>query len=139
MNEINFNELRNKAYQCAVAHGWHNKRKSNQHWLCLVISELMEAVEADRKANHAEKKYYEERLSKSLVCRGLHPSMPKEKGLRIAFQDFIKDTVEDELADACIRLFDFAGVVNADLNDIDYERSSTENYSELTFTEPCSR
>lgn len=133
--EIKFNELRDKAYQCAVAHGWHNKKESNQHWLCLVISELMEAVEADRKDNHADKKYYEERLSKSLVCRGLHPSMPKEKGLRIAFQDFIKDTVEDELADACIRLFDFAGVVKADLDDIDYEQSFTEDYSELTFTE----
>lgn len=133
--EIKFNELRDKAYQCAVAHGWHNKKESNQHWLCLVISELMEAVEADRKDNYADKKYYEERLSKSLVCRGLHPSMPKEKGLRIAFQDFIKDTVEDELADACIRLFDFAGVVKADLDDIDYEQSFTEDYSELTFTE----
>lgn len=135
MKEINFNELRDKAYQCAIEHGWHEEEYSNKHWLCLVIAELMEAVEAHRKDNHTDKKYYEERLSKSLVCRGLHLSIPKEKGLRIAFQDFIKDTVEDELADACIRLFDFAGLTDADLNDIDYENSSTEDYSELTFTE----
>lgn len=48
---MNLNKLRDKAYKCAVAHGWHEEKKSNRHWLCLVISELMEAVEADRKGN----------------------------------------------------------------------------------------
>lgn len=36
------NELRDKAYQCAVVHGWHEEDLSNEHFLCLVISELME-------------------------------------------------------------------------------------------------
>lgn len=45
----NLNDLRDKAYQCAVAHGWHEDNLSDEHFLCLVISELMEAVEADRK------------------------------------------------------------------------------------------
>ena len=57
------NELRDKAYQCAVEHGWHEEKLSNEHFLCLVISELMEAVEADRKDNHANKEYYENRIS----------------------------------------------------------------------------
>ena len=59
---MNLNELRDKAYQCAVAHGWHEENLSNEHFLCLVISELMEGVEADRKGNHADtdafNKYY---------------------------------------------------------------------------------
>lgn len=46
---MNLNELRDRAYKNAVAHGWHGEDKSHCHWLCLVISELMEAVEADRK------------------------------------------------------------------------------------------
>lgn len=46
---MNLNELRDKAYQCAVVHGWHEENLSDEHFLCLVISELMEAVEADRK------------------------------------------------------------------------------------------
>lgn len=46
---MNLNKLRDKAYQCAVAHGWHEENLSDEHFLCLVISELMEAVEADRK------------------------------------------------------------------------------------------
>ena len=50
---MNLNELRDRAYQNAVAHGWHEKELSNEHWLCLVISELMEAVEADRRGARA--------------------------------------------------------------------------------------
>ena len=46
---MNLNELRDKAYRNAVAHGWHEENLSDEHFLCLVISELMEAVEADRK------------------------------------------------------------------------------------------
>lgn len=49
MNNINLNELRNIAYKTACEHGFHDKRLSEEHCLCLVISELMEAVEADRK------------------------------------------------------------------------------------------
>ena len=52
---MNLNELRDKAYQCAVKHGWHEEEYSNEHFLCLVISELMEAVEADRKGNQTGK------------------------------------------------------------------------------------
>lgn len=49
MNNINLNTLRDRAYKTACEHGFHDKELSNEHWLCLVISELMEAVEADRK------------------------------------------------------------------------------------------
>ena len=52
---MNLNKLRDKAYQCAVAHGWHEENLSDEHFLCLVISELMEAVEADRKGKHANR------------------------------------------------------------------------------------
>lgn len=46
---MNLNNLRDSAYKNAVAHGWHEENLSNEHFLCLVISELMEAVQADRK------------------------------------------------------------------------------------------
>ena len=50
---MSLNELRDKAYRNAVTHGFHNKELSNEHCLCLVISELMEAVEADRKGKRS--------------------------------------------------------------------------------------
>lgn len=46
---MNLNELRDKAYRIACDHGFHDKELSNEHCLMLVITELSEAVEADRK------------------------------------------------------------------------------------------
>ena len=34
------NDLKDRAYKCAVVHGWHEENLSNEHFLCLVISEL---------------------------------------------------------------------------------------------------
>lgn len=56
---MNLNKLRDKAYQCTIAHGWHEENLSDKHFLCLVISELMEAVEADRKGRHANRNLFE--------------------------------------------------------------------------------
>lgn len=35
----NLNDLKKQAYQCAVAHGWHEENLSDEHFLCLVISD----------------------------------------------------------------------------------------------------
>lgn len=123
---MNLNELRDRAYQCAFAHGWHKEKKSNRHWLCLVISELMEAMNADRKVNHANTEQFKYYLN--LKERSYDEFI-------YAFSNVIKDTVEDELADACIRLLDYAGVTDYDLDDFDYENSDADDYSEMTFTE----
>jgi hypothetical protein len=52
---IDLNRLRDEAYQNAVEHGWHDEYLSTDHFLCLVISELMEAVQAERKGKHADR------------------------------------------------------------------------------------
>ena len=129
---MNLNKLRDKAYQCAVAHGWHEENLSDEHFLCLVISEIMEAVEADRKGKYANREQFDyymklkERSSDEFVY---------------AFKHGIKDTVEDELADACIRILDLAGLRNINLSSISFpiENSKVhiENRSKLTFTEWC--
>ena len=49
MENINWNELRDRAYQNAVNHGFHEKPLEIEHYLMLVITELSEAVNADRK------------------------------------------------------------------------------------------
>lgn len=121
---MNLNELRDKAYQCAVTHGWHEENLSDEHFLCLVISELMEAVEADRKGMHADIEAFN-----------------KYNGyvdFKENFERQIKGTVE-ELADACIRLLDLAGLRSVDLDCFDYEGSDTEDYSNMSFTESMFR
>lgn len=122
---MDLNNLRDRAYKNAVAHGWHREDKSHCHWLCLVISELMEAVEADRKGDYAGdgmKELFEADLASGEDFNNL-------------FESHLKGTVEEELADACIRLFDYAGLIDCDLDDFDYENSDTDDYSEMIFTE----
>ena len=123
---MNLNKLRDKAYQCAVAHGWHDENLSDEHFLCLVISELMEAVEADRKGMHAKRDNFEYYMKQRKRDDG---------EFMYAFKHDIKDSVEDELSDACIRLLDLAGLRGYDLDSFDYEGSDTEDYSDMSFTE----
>lgn len=104
---MNLNNLRDKAYQCAIAHGWHDQEYSDQHFLCLVISELMEAVEADRKGKRANRAEFK---------RDYEDEEPHDNANFIYnFECCIKNSVEDELADACIRLLDLAGKNSIDL------------------------
>lgn len=94
---MNYNDLAKKAHENAINHGFWSKRWSNEHCLCLVITEIGEAVEADRKAYHANFDEY--------------TKMPNKQ---IGFENFIKNCVEDELADVAIRLADLAGALGID-------------------------
>ena len=87
--------LRDECYKIACEHGFHDEQHSERHYLCLVITELSEAVEADRKGRHADIKTFNAALD-GFECE-------------VAFEAYIKDTVEDELADAAIRILDLAG------------------------------
>lgn len=51
---MNLNELRDEAYSIARANGWHEEEHSDEHLLMLVITEIAEAVQADRKDKHAD-------------------------------------------------------------------------------------
>ena len=46
---MNLNELKDRAYKTAKAHGWHDKELSDETYLMLIITEIAEAVQADRK------------------------------------------------------------------------------------------
>lgn len=119
MKKINLNKLRDKAYKTACEHGFHDQELSNEHWLCLVISELMEAVEADRNDNWnriAKVEQFKKRLEISRICQGLAPEISKERGYEITYNACIKGSIDEELADAVIRLLDLAGLRNLNLN-----------------------
>lgn len=96
---MNYEQLVQQAYQNACNKGFHDTELSDQHCLALIISELSEALEADRKG-------------KSLT--GWHAEYYRiERGSRFytkLFELKIKDTFQDEIADTCIRIFDFCGL-----------------------------
>ena len=56
---LDLNTLRNRAYQNACDHGFHDRELSDNHCFMLVITELSEAVEADRKGRRADKAEFE--------------------------------------------------------------------------------
>lgn len=93
------NRYAKDCHQRAVAKGFWDETHSVGHYLMLVVSELSEAVEADRIGKWAK-------LTPEAV-----------KNLRVvsdatftqAFLWFVKDRVEDEIADAVIRLLDLLG------------------------------
>lgn len=112
MSTINLNELRDRAYKIARDHGFHDKDWSNEHLLCLVVSELMEAVEADRNDSRANMIGF-----KTCIKNAYHDIVRNNWFLK-SYRDNIKGTVEEELADIVIRLLDLAGIRSIDLSEL---------------------
>lgn len=129
MNNINLNELRDRAYKTACEHGFHDEELSNEHCLCLVISELMEAVEADRKGKRFNKD-----------AKDTYELIQNIKFCKVIYDNYIKGSVEEELADAVIRLLDLAGLRNIHLELVTKDIGDSideiaEYYKDDTFTE----
>lgn len=99
------NKLSKEIYEANKAKGFHEEKHSEEHMMCLVISELMEAVEADRKNLKADVLEFE-----MCMCGVLEEDY--DRWFKKQFEWCVKDTVADELADAAIRLLDTAGALD---------------------------
>lgn len=121
---MNYNELKDKAHSNAVNHGFWKERQSNEHCLMLVITEVAELVEADRKGDKAG--YGTKLLVKQDLDAG--------ESFDDVFTSHIKNTVEDEFADIAIRLLDLSGALGVDFGKMQpcrYYRA----YDKFSFTE----
>ncbi len=116
MNTEMLNALKDKAHTWAVGHGFYDEEKTDGFYLGLVMSEAGEAINADRHGWHADTKRFEEN--------------PGEWFAR-DFSLFIKDSVEDEIADIVIRLLDFAGLRGYELKFIEDYTISDNVFSVL--------
>lgn len=87
-------EFIRRAYDIACSHGFHDVERSNAHFLMLILSEVGEMVEADRKNLRANPVGFEK-------CIGLT--------YNDRFKNYVKDSLEDELADVVIRIYDLLG------------------------------
>lgn len=85
--------------------------------LMLIVSELSEALEADRKNKHADF----DRFGKVYDCgmkdlKDIDSQNKEAAAYAAAFRCSIKDTFEDEIADAFLRLMDLCGEYNIDID-----------------------
>ena len=102
----NQRELMQQVHENSINHGWWESKPSPQHFLCLVVCELAEAVEAARINKRANVERFEH------LMNWKDTYMAEADGADLYsryFEECIKDSVEDELADAYIRLLDLAG------------------------------
>lgn len=114
---MGINEMKDRAYDIACKHGWYEQKRSNIHELMLIVSELGEAVNADRSDKYANRKGFEEMLQQGSLVP-----------FSYAFSQYIKDTVEDELADAAIRILSLAGLNSADLEEEPFSEEGLEKF-----------
>lgn len=137
MSKIDLNAIRDMAYKTACEHGFHDEELSNEHCLMLVITELSEAVEADRKGKRANVDWFKKKISNSRICQGLDSDIPKERGYEVAYNETIKGSIDEELADAAIRLLDLAGLRKIEIRNFIEEEiyDSSECCNGETFTE----
>ncbi len=108
MNRPDLNTLSKEVYEANKAKGFHDVEVSNETLLMLVITELSKAVEADRKGRRAQWDAYNKDLN--YYCNWSKDSIGYKEREIHAFSVYIKDSLEDELADAVIRLLDLAGL-----------------------------
>lgn len=101
----------------------HNTAKEKGFWegprntgelLMLVTSELSEALEADRKNRYADKATFVERFAQ-VTNSYTNKETDSTEDFKRLFELQIKDTFEDELADALIRILDIAASRGIDL------------------------
>ena len=104
---MNCQELAHKAHENAVKHGFWSERKSNEHCLMLIVTEVSELVEADRKDIRAKMKDFQ----KDLECYKTFHKTHHVQEPTVLFEKHIKNTLEDEFADIEIRLADIDGAL----------------------------
>jgi NTP pyrophosphatase (non-canonical NTP hydrolase) len=108
----NLNDLAKRIFENAKKHGFHEEGENIPEQLMLIVSELGEACEALRKGKRFD-------LYDRVKDYDVLPEL--------VFEQVVKDTFEDELADVLIRTLGLAGSMGID---IDFHVSEKMWYNE---------
>ncbi len=101
--EPTLNSLAKAMHEIAKEKGFWDEKRETGTLLMLIVSELAEAMEADRLGRYADFEQAEQNI--------------KLGGEWLAnYQSYIKDSFEDEIADVFIRLLDLCGAMSIDIS-----------------------
>jgi NTP pyrophosphatase (non-canonical NTP hydrolase) len=106
------NELSKKVHENAKSKGFFDSEKNIGEMLCLIHSEVSEALEADRKNNYAEVGTL---VIKGLADKNFGMSFNDDSVFKHVFETEVKNTFEDELADVIIRVLDLCAFKAIDI------------------------
>lgn len=117
-----------EAFDIAKDHGFHDVELPVNHFIMLIVTEISEMVEADRKNKRCKFNNFDK----------AEAPLISDSGFVTKFENQVKDNLEDEMADACIRIFDLAGTFGWSLSDVKSEEDGHRAYchvSKRKFTE----
>jgi len=98
-------KLQQRIWDVATAHGWHEQPIPTAQYFGLIMTEMAEAVEADRNGRRADMESFNERMS------NLDGS---DECFKEMYKRYIKGSIEEEFADVVIRVLDMAQEVHGD-------------------------
>lgn len=110
----NLNDLRDRAFECAQSHGFYDQPFSEKHEKMMLICEIAEAVQADRENRHADIDTFNKSIER--YKQKCETNIFDDGFYEVAFEDWIKDTFEDEITDIIIRLLSIYGCLGTDLS-----------------------
>ena len=97
---MDLQKLSQEAFETAKAHGWHDEELPDETLLMLIITEIAEAVQADRKRLcHPDTKTYTEFINSH-----------DETAVPYAYKDYLEGYMEMELADIIVRCLDYSAL-----------------------------
>lgn len=120
MNHPNLEELSQRIHETNKAAGWWDIPRPRVQTAWLIVTELAEATEAERAGKYADLDALENeedyKFKRELFADKPMPTSV-ELAFKRAFELHVKDTFEDEIAYAVIRLLDFSASEKFALNE----------------------
>ena len=110
------NELRDEAWANAESHGFHEQPANFGERLMLIVSELADALEADRNGEWFNPGPFYGRENMAMLDKACMDALYAGSLSQDGFEQNVSGTVEDEIADALIRILDLAGIYKINLD-----------------------